>query len=113
MGMTGKDGRAGYYVYRNPRWAAIRLQAKRRDGFRCAECGASGRLEIHHKIPLRQAPDLAFDLGNLLSLCPTCHQQRTMAERGHEPDPDRLAWRTLLRKATPNAGIRQNPNPAV
>src|SRR3546814_3143682 len=49
--------RHGYSVYRDARWPPLRLKAKRRDGFKCTNCGARGRLEVHHKIPVRQAPE--------------------------------------------------------
>ncbi|RRH81722.1 HNH endonuclease, partial [Mesorhizobium tamadayense] len=75
MGM--KDGRAGYSVYRTARWQALRLEAKRRDGFKCTSCGAHSKLEVHHIIPVRQAPERAFDLGNVTCLCPTCHTKQT------------------------------------
>lgn len=95
MGMTAKHGRAGYSVYRSRRWVALRLQAKRRDGFRCTSCGARGRLEVHHVKPIRERPDLAFDLENLACLCPRCH---VAVERGNTPNAAQLAWRNLLRK---------------
>ncbi|MGO4643237.1 HNH endonuclease [Mesorhizobium sp. 2RAF45] len=80
MGM--KNGRAGYSIYRSAAWQALRLAAKRRDGFMCTRCGARGRLEVHHETPVRQAPELAYDLGNLKCLCPPCHTKQTNAERG-------------------------------
>lgn len=108
MGM--KHGRAGYHIYRSQRWQAIRMQAKRRDGFRCTECGARGRLEVHHKRSVRQAPELAYDLGNVTCLCPTCHHKQTMAERGICPKPAREAWQTLLSERNiQHAGICENP----
>lgn len=55
---------------------------------------------MHHKIPVRQAPELAFDLGNVTCLCPTCHTRQTNAERGIKPDPAREAWANLLSKGT-------------
>ena len=91
-----KHGRAGYHVYRSSRWQAIRLAAKRRDDFRCTGCGARGRLEVHHKIPVRQAPERSLDLGNVTCLCPTCHHRQTMAERGQKPNAAREAWQSLL-----------------
>ena len=110
----GMNGRAGYHVYRSARWQALRLAAKRRDDFKCTGCGARGRLEVHHKISVRQAPDLAFDLGNLTSLCPSCHSRQTRVERGApEPTAGQIAWRNLLRKEIPHVGIRQNPDSAV
>ncbi|RVD62274.1 HNH endonuclease signature motif containing protein [Mesorhizobium sp. M7A.F.Ca.ET.027.03.2.1] len=93
-----KHGRAGYSVYRSAQWQALRLEAKRRDGFKCTGCGASGRLEVHHKISVRQAPELAFDLGNVTCLCPTCHTKATNAERGIKPNPEREAWASLLER---------------
>ncbi|TPJ28025.1 HNH endonuclease signature motif containing protein [Mesorhizobium sp. B2-7-2] len=99
MGVTGKNGRAGYHVYRSRRWVALRQAARRRDDFRCTECGERGRLEVHHKIPVRQAPELAFDLGNLTCLCPPCHIR---LERGlTKPTAASIAWRNLL-KGTAN-----------
>lgn len=96
MGMMGKAGRAGYHVYRSRRWAALRLQAKRRDGFRCTACGAHGRLEVHHKVPVRQAPERAYNLENLTTLCPGCHIR---VERGLPPPTvAQLDWRNLLKQ---------------
>lgn len=89
---------------RGPRWDALRLQAKRRDGFRCVECGAVGRLEIDHKIAVRKRPDLAFDLSNLQTLCASCHSRKTIAEVGIAPlTPQRQQWRDLLTTEIPNA----------
>lgn len=93
-----KHGRAGYSVYRSAQWQALRLAAKRRDGFKCTECGASGRLEVHHKIPVRQAPELAYELSNVTCLCTSCHTRKTNAERGIKPDPAREAWASLLER---------------
>jgi 5-methylcytosine-specific restriction endonuclease McrA len=95
-----KNGRAGYSVYRTAQWQALRLEAKRRDDFKCTECGSRGRLEVHHKIPVRQAPELSFDLGNVTCLCPTCHTKQTNAERGISPSPEREAWAQLLKGNT-------------
>ena len=92
--MKGKHGRAGYGVYRTRRWVALRIQAKRRDGFRCTACNAAGRLEVHHVKPIRERPDLAFDLSNLKCLRPTCH---VAVERGRTPNAASIAWRNLVK----------------
>jgi 5-methylcytosine-specific restriction endonuclease McrA len=31
--------------------------------------------EVHHRIPLRDAPELAFDPENLQALCARCHNR--------------------------------------
>jgi 5-methylcytosine-specific restriction endonuclease McrA len=86
-------------VCRTPRWKALRLEALRRDGFRCCDCGARGRLEVHHVKPVRTHPELAFDLGNLRSLCGSCHNAATRAELGWAPtSPKRAAWRAAVRE---------------
>lgn len=96
----------GAAVYRSQRWVAVRLQAKRRDGFRCVKCGAVGRLEVDHIAPVRSAPDLSFVLSNLQTLCAACHSRKTAIEVGFAPfDPKRQEWRDLLnRKEVSNAG---------
>ncbi|WP_297973114.1 HNH endonuclease signature motif containing protein [uncultured Amaricoccus sp.] len=86
-------------VCRTPRWRALRLQALRRDGFRCCDCGARGRLEVHHVEPVRTHPELGFDLGNLRSLCGSCHAQVTRVEMGGAPlSPARIEWRNAVRQ---------------
>lgn len=89
----------GAAVYRSQRWAAVRLMAKRRDGFRCVRCGAHGRLEVDHVKPVRTHPELSFDLANLQTLCPACHSRKTAIEVGIAPlDPQRQQWRDLLKQ---------------
>ncbi|MDX1240574.1 HNH endonuclease [Sinorhizobium medicae] len=85
-------------IYADKRWKALRLEAKRRDGFRCTQCGAAGQLEVHHRIRARQAPELAFDLANVTTLCRACHITETLAERGQLPNAARQAWQSLLQK---------------
>ena len=94
-----KFKRYAKWVYRDRRWPALRLQAKRRDGWQCVQCGARGRLEVDHIQPVRDAPERAFDLDNLQCLCPGCHGAKTRLEAGHPPlSPERQKWRDLLRE---------------
>ena len=91
-------------VIRTARWKALRLQALRRDGWRCVECKAEGRLEVDHVNTVRSAPERAFDLSNLQCLCAACHARKTRIEIGlGRPDPKREAWKSLLQD------MRRNP----
>ncbi len=93
----GKWKRHSRWVTRSRRWKALRLLALRRDGFKCVECGAVGRLEVDHIQPVRTHPELAFDLNNLQSLCPFHHGQKTRSEVGlPPPNPHRRAWREAV-----------------
>jgi len=89
-------------VTRSRRWKALRLVALRRDGFRCVRCNASGRLEVDHIVPVRDAPERSFDLANLQSLCTSCHTKKTRLECGHDPmNPDRQKWRAVVNDLMP------------
>lgn len=85
-------------VIRSARWKVLRLEAKRRDDFKCVKCGARGRLEVDHIKPVRDAPELAFELSNLQTLCVRCHSAKTKLECGfgNELSPARAAWRDLV-----------------
>lgn len=91
-------------ITRTRRWKALRLEVLRRDGWRCVQCGAVGRLEVDHVLPVRDQPELAWTLSNLQALCPTHHSRKTRLECGHpELPPARKAWRDLLSKGLEHA----------
>lgn len=95
--MAVRFPRVGSAIYRTPQWKAVRLLAKRRDGWCCVDCGAKGRLEVDHIVPLR-AGGAPYDLDNLASRCPACHARKTRIEIGlGRDDPERNAWKNLLR----------------
>ncbi|NNC24224.1 HNH endonuclease [Salinisphaera sp. USBA-960] len=92
--------RPGNWALRTSRWQAVRLQAKRRDGFKCTQCGSRHRLEVHHIKPVRTHPELAFDVANTATLCASCHNAETRRELGQSPpDPERAKWRELIRRS--------------
>ncbi len=96
MGMTWNRHSAA--VTKSRRWKGLRMQALRRDGFACVQCGARNDLEVDHVQPVRSAPERAFDLTNLQCLCPACHSRKTRLEIGlGKDDPERNAWKNLLR----------------
>ena len=75
---------------RGRRWGAVRELAIRRAGRRCQECGAAGRLEVHHIKPLSQG-GRRYHSGNLIVLCRGCHLGEHSAVFA-----DRREWRELV-----------------
>jgi len=53
-------------------WATIRQQVHARDRV-CVRCGSHSRLQVHHRVPLRDGG--SNELTNLLLLCHRCHVQ--------------------------------------
>ena len=53
------------------------MQKYRADNTQCAWCGRSNKLDVHHKIPVSVAPELAGEYSNMMMLCrkPQCHLQ--------------------------------------
>lgn len=66
-------GNQGYSTNRDNtahvRWARA---VKKRDGYVCQVCGATDRLQAHHRIPLRDGG--THTLNNGITLCATHHQ---------------------------------------
>ena len=101
MGVT----RHSKHIISTKRWKRLRVEILRRDDWQCVQCGARGRLEVDHVHPVRTHPELAFEPGNLQTLCPACHTRKTRIECGHPaPDPKRAAWREAV------AEIAAKPN---
>lgn len=69
-------------IKNDPRWKAARAACLDRDDHACVECGSDERLEADHIIELAVAPELAFELENLRTLCRTCHEKRSAAGVG-------------------------------
>ena len=92
-------------------WHTQRDAARARDGYRCRRCGAPEREErqhdVHHVTPFREFGylpgvndfyKLANRLGNLITLCQTCHRRAERA-RGARGALNGLAY--LLRNLAP------------
>ena len=70
-------------IKNDPRWKAARQACLERDDWTCVGygdqlgcTGADGKLEADHVTRLEDAPELAFDLDNLQTLCIPCHKQK-------------------------------------
>jgi 5-methylcytosine-specific restriction enzyme A len=75
----------------------------RRDQFRCVRCGARGRLEVDHRLPVRTHPELRFELSNLQVLCVRCHAKKTRAEIGRPQKSEAAQQWAMAIKALTNA----------
>ena len=84
--------------HQSPAWKALRLAARRRDGWRCVTCGSRHRLEVDHTVPVERRPDLALVLDNLKTLCRNCHIAKTRADRGVMQSPERRAWADAVKR---------------
>jgi 5-methylcytosine-specific restriction endonuclease McrA len=80
-------------VLKTKRWQVLRHVILERDGWACIQCGSHRHLEVDHIIPVRDAPEKAFDPNGLQTLCRSCHTRKTRLECGHkEKSPARKAW---------------------
>ena len=75
--------RARDAIYRDPRWREVRARVIQRDGG-CVLCGGDRQLSVHHRIPVLDAPALAFDPAYLVTLCRVCHG-KVDGGRAHMP----------------------------
>lgn len=105
MGGLREYKRASARIVDSKRWKRLRLEVLERDSWQCVQCGRRQRLEVDHIQPVRDAPELAWDMRNLQTLCASCHSKKTRIEVGHKPlSPERQKWRKLLSKTeAPNA----------
>lgn len=71
-------------------WERRRAMVFERDGRRCQNCGAAGRLEAHHITPISEGG--TNDLDNLTTLCRSCHID---AHRRKVSEPE-LAWQQFV-----------------
>lgn len=72
----------GEKYWKHKEWFEIREDARKRDGYRCAECGITEEehyilkrqpLQVHHILPYKQCKK--HELDNLITLCPSCHSK--------------------------------------
>lgn len=65
--------------YNSALWLNKRAEALDRDNNECQKCKARGLFSpancVHHKEHVKQHPELALDLDNLISLCNSCHDE--------------------------------------
>ena len=57
-----------------------------RDGGRCRRCGSADKLRVHHIAEKDQHPDLAFEIGNGITLC-ELHHLDAHGWNSHQADP--------------------------
>ncbi len=66
--------------YDSAAWKRTRERTLRRDKYMCVECRRYGRMreavDVHHIKHLEDAPELALDPRNLISLCRACHNRQ-------------------------------------
>lgn len=63
-------------------WVRNRLAALQRDQFQCLRCGRRDHLHVHHKKPWTPDSDDPHALGNLETLCASCHRRKHPILRG-------------------------------
>ena len=90
--------------HQTPRWHKLARFVKDRDGWRCRECGKSGRLETDHRVPIsKTGAGLAgqWDPSNLQTLCRSCHFIKSHKERKdalRPPQGESFKWDLLVDK---------------
>lgn len=53
---------------RSPDWASVRKEFLKNNP-KCAVCGGTTKMEVHHMKPFHSFPTLELDINNLISLC--------------------------------------------
>lgn len=59
--------------YQSKAWAAA---VKKRDNWKCVDCGDASNLHAHHLQSWKTHPELRFDVSNGVTVCVPCHEKR-------------------------------------
>lgn len=67
------------FDYSSSKWKKKSEKIKRRDRYQCVRCRRYGKITeakiVHHIKDADEYPELAWDDGNLISLCIACHNK--------------------------------------
>lgn len=73
-------------LYQTTRWRKVRKQVLIRDRELCQECKRRGEFTkgntVHHVIHAREDVTKFFDLSNLETICPACHNREHTERTG-------------------------------
>ena len=74
---------------------------RERGNYTCAYCGQYNKshVEAHHLFPIRDYPELVYDLGNGIVLCQSCHSRYHKLYQGRESPYTFLEWLNLIEEA--------------
>lgn len=68
-----------YEAYANylksPEWRVLRKEVLKRDKYKCVDCGAFGKLQVHH-IHYDGVETMTFSVDQCVSVCHDCHDIR-------------------------------------
>lgn len=67
-------------LYNSHSWRTLRKKILQRDGFACQICGNTENLVIDHIQPHQDNLELFYDTDNLITLCKSCHDYKTLQE---------------------------------
>ena len=57
------------------RWQKLRRVVMQEHHGQCVRCGREAS-EVHHLVPVREAPELGYEVSNLEPLCRRCHDDQ-------------------------------------
>jgi 5-methylcytosine-specific restriction protein A len=99
------QGKATIGKTRSKQWPSVRKQHLKNNPV-CAVCGGKTKLEVHHKVPFHQNPELELDPNNLITLCESksfgvvCHlfvgHAGNYKKINKDVDIDAAYWRNKL-----------------
>jgi hypothetical protein len=62
-------------IKRSPQYYQWRKDVLKRDGEICCNCGRPNSREAHHIKPVKEYPELIFNINNGLTFCVECHKK--------------------------------------
>ena len=80
--LAGAEPATGCAPYNTKQWHQTAAAAKQRDGGHCRSCGSANALQARH---VDDDPARFYDLGNLLTLCVSCHREAEWRRRRGMP----------------------------
>jgi 5-methylcytosine-specific restriction endonuclease McrA len=58
------------------RWKRFADDVKRRDGYKCIQCGCKDNLQVHHKLYYQHRSPWDYTIDLLETLCGSCHKMK-------------------------------------
>lgn len=88
--------------YKSSAWLKCREVVLIRDHYMCQPCLKRERITtantVHHIKPLEDYPELALDIDNLESICPSCHNKEHPEKGSNSIEPQRRSVTVIKAK---------------